>query len=90
MDNTVLIAIISGLCVGVPSIVTTVMLNNKNQAVINSKVEDNQQFVNYKLDELTKKVEKHNNVVERMALQEQQTKSLWKEINKIENDMKQE
>lgn len=90
MDSTVLVAIISGLCVGVPSIVTTIMLNNKNQAVINAKVEDNQQFVNYKLDELTKKVEKHNNVVERMALQEQQTKSLWKEVNKIENNMKQE
>lgn len=83
MSDTVLVAIISGLCVGVPSILTSVVLNNKNQAIFNTKIEDNQKFIDYEIKELTKKVEKHNNVVERMALQERETKALWKQVDKL-------
>lgn len=83
MSDTVLVAIISGLCVGVPSIFTTIMLNNKNQAVINAKVEDNQKFIDYKIQELSDRVDKHNNVVERMALQERETKALWRNIDEL-------
>lgn len=79
MDNTVLVAIISGLCVGVPSVIATMMSNNKSQALMN-----------YRIDELTKKVEKHNNVVERMALQEKETKVIWHELNEIKDKMKHE
>lgn len=79
MDNTVLVAIISGLCVGVPSVIATMMSNNKSQALMN-----------YRIDELTKKVEKHNNVVERMALQEKETKVIWHEISEIKDKMKHE
>lgn len=83
MTDTVLVSIISGLCVGVPSIITTIMLNNKNQAIINTKVEENQKFIDYKIQELTERVDKHNNVVERMALQERETKALWKNVDKL-------
>jgi uncharacterized membrane-anchored protein YhcB (DUF1043 family) len=83
MSDTVLVAIISGLCVGVPSIFTTIMLNNKNQAVINAKVEDNQKFIDYKIQELSDRVDKHNNVVERMALQERETKALWRKVDEL-------
>lgn len=76
MSEAVTVALISGLCVAVPSVITNVMSNNKANALMN-----------YRIDELTKKVEKHNNVVERMALQEQETKSLWKEVNKIQNKL---
>ena len=44
--------------------------------------------MDYRIDELTKKVEKHNNVVERMALQEQQTKTMWKKIDDIQEELK--
>ena len=76
MTEAVTVALVSGLCVAVPSVITNVMSNNKANALMN-----------YRIDELTKKVEKHNNVVERMALQEQETKSLWKEVNKIQNKL---
>lgn len=45
-------------------------------------------LMDYRIDELTKKVEKHNNVVERMALQEQQTKTMWKKIDDIQEELK--
>lgn len=76
MDNTVIVALISGLCVGVPSVIATMMSNNKSNAVMN-----------YRIDELTKKVEKHNNVVERMALQENETKTIWKRIDEIKKEI---
>lgn len=76
MDNTVIVALISGLCVGVPSVIATMMSNNKSNAVMN-----------YRIDELTKKVEKHNNVVERMALQEKETKTIWKRIDEIKKEL---
>lgn len=76
MDNTVLVALISGLCVGVPSVLATMMSNNKSNALMN-----------YRIDELTKQVEKHNSVVERMALQERETKALWKNIDQIKKEI---
>lgn len=79
MSEAVTVALISGLCVGVPSVVATLFSNNKANALIN-----------YRIDELTKKVERHNSVVERMALQERETKALWKKIDKIEDDLKEE
>lgn len=66
-----------GLCVGVPSVIATMFSNNKANALMN-----------FRIDELTKKVEKHNNVVERMALQERETKAIWKKLDKIEEDLK--
>lgn len=49
------IAIISGLCVAIPSIIATVLANRKDNAL-----------VKYRIEELDKKVQKHNNLIERM------------------------
>lgn len=77
MTEAVTVSLISGLCVAVPSVITTMFSNNKANALMN-----------FRIDELTKKVEKHNNVVERMALQERETKAIWKKLDKIEEDLK--
>lgn len=47
-------AVISGLCVAIPSIIATVTANRKDNAL-----------VRYRIDELDKKVNKHNNLIER-------------------------
>ena len=77
MTEAVTVALVSGLCVAIPSVLTTIFSNNKANALMD-----------YRIDELTKKVEKHNNVVERMALQEQQTKTMWKKIDDIQEELK--
>ena len=51
----VIIAVISGLCVAVPSVLATISANKKSQAVME-----------YKIDELDKKVHEHNNLIDRM------------------------
>lgn len=57
----IITAIISGLCVAIPSVIATISSNKKNNDLIK-----------YRIDELTKKVEKHNQVVERVYKLEQQ------------------
>ena len=53
--NEVVVAIISGSCVAIPSIIATISTNKKNN-----------DLVIYRIDELDKKVKEHNSLVERM------------------------
>lgn len=49
------VAVISGLCVAVPSVIATVTANKKSSAI-----------TDFKIEELTKKVNLHNNLIDRM------------------------
>lgn len=49
------VAIITGLSVAVPSILTTILSNRKNNTIIQMKI-----------DNLEQKVNKHNNLIDRM------------------------
>lgn len=76
----VLTALISGLCVAIPSVYAS-SKNSKNQ----------QELTEYRFNELkgdvaelSKRVEKHNNLIERMALVEASTKSAHKRIDEIQ------
>ena len=53
--NEIIIALISGVCVAVPTIIATVVANNKSQAVLE-----------YRIKELDEKVHAHNNLIDRM------------------------
>lgn len=72
MSDPIVIALIGGLCTAVPSLVATIMINNKSNAVMQ-----------YKIENLTTQVEKHNKVVERMAVAENSIKSAHKRIDEI-------
>ena len=51
----IIIAIISGLCVAIPSVIATVSSNKRNN-----------DLVIYRINELDKKVHEHNNLIDRM------------------------
>lgn len=53
--NQIIVAIISGLCVAIPSIIATITTNKKNN-----------DLVIYRINELDQKVHEHNNLIERM------------------------
>ena len=72
MSDVVVTAIISGLCVAIPSVIATMSSNNKSNALMN-----------YRIDELTKEVEKHNSVVDRMAVVENSLKSAHHRIDEL-------
>ena len=48
--ETIITALISGLCVGIPTIISTIVINNKNSALIK-----------YRLEQLELRVGEHNN-----------------------------
>lgn len=47
-------------------------------------------LTNYRIEQLEKKVEKHNSVVERTAVIERDLKSIWHNIDEIREDVKHE
>lgn len=60
MEDTIITALISGLCVAIPSVIST-FINNAN----------NRKLTIYRIEQLENKVTKHNNLVERMYAIEQ-------------------
>lgn len=60
MSSTSLTALIAGLCTAIPSIIATIASNRKHQTLIE-----------YKINELSEHVKKHNSLVERMYAVEQ-------------------
>lgn len=68
--NEIIVAIISGLCVAIPSVIATISTNKKNN-----------DLVIYRINELDEKVQKYNNLKDRMFEAE-------KKIALLENDMK--
>lgn len=48
--ETIITTLISGLCVGIPTIISTIVINNKNSALIK-----------YRLEQLELRVKEHNN-----------------------------
>lgn len=55
MQVQIITAIISGLCVAIPSIIATVSSNKKNN-----------DLVLYRINQLDEKVHAHNNLIDRM------------------------
>ena len=67
----IIIAIISGLCVAIPSIIATISSNKKSN-----------DLVIYRIDELDKKVHEHNNLIDRMYKVESRVTLLEDDIKK--------
>lgn len=66
----ILIAVISGLCVAIPSIITTLSSNKRNN-----------DLVLYRIEELDKKVHEHNNLIDRMYKVESDVKLIKEKLN---------
>lgn len=71
MSDTVLVALLSLAGTAIGSIIG-IMTNNK--------------LVVYRLEQLERKVEKHNNVVERVALLENDKKTIYRLIDEIKEE----
>lgn len=67
----IIIAIISGLCVAIPSIIATLSSNKKNN-----------DLVIYRINELDKKVHEHNSLIDRMYRVESRVTLLEDDLKK--------
>ena len=64
------VAVVSGLCVAIPSVIATISSNKRNN-----------DLVIYRINELDEKVQKYNNLKDRMIVAE-------KDIATIKNEVK--
>lgn len=67
--EVVVVAIISGVLGGIPSVIATIMSNNKSTALME-----------YKIDKLDEKVHQHNNLIDRMYKVEKDVAILKEEV----------
>lgn len=72
MEPTITIALITSASSLLVAVISVVM---------------NNRILGYKVDELKKQVEKHNQVVEKVALLQQETSTQWKSINELHKDV---
>ena len=72
--EAIITAIIGGLCVAVPNIIATLTSNKRSTALIT-----------YRVNELEKKVEKHNSVVERTFRLEEDIKNIQEDIKELKH-----
>ena len=69
--TAVLTAVISGLCVAVPSIVATILANKRNN-----------DLVLYRINEIDQKVHEHNQLIDRMYKAETDIKIINEKVKK--------
>lgn len=72
MTEGIIIALITGSMAIVSNIVVAWAQNSKTV---------------YRIEQLEKKVEKHNNLVERMVIEEQNTQAQWRRIDEIQGEL---
>lgn len=70
--HQIIVAIISGLCVAIPSVIATVSSNKRNN-----------DLVIYRINELDEKVQKYNNLKDRMIVVEKDIAVIKNEVKEI-------
>lgn len=84
MNSEIIVALISGICVAVPSILATIFSNYQNI----KKNEENKKLTIYRLEKLEEKVDKQNNIIEKIYRVEKEVEVIKDDIKELKEDMK--
>ena len=84
MNTAIVTALISGLCVAIPTIISVIVTSNARDAVNEERI----LHLSEKMDELTQKVEKHNHLVERVAVIERDMKTAFNRLDDLRGSRK--
>ena len=79
MNPSVVTALISGLCVAIPTIISVIVTSNTRDAVIEERIK----FLSEKIDALDTKVHMHNNFAERITGMEKDIKNIFHQLDEI-------
>ena len=82
MNSDIIIALISGISVAVPSLVATLFSSYQN----NKRQEENKKLTIYRLEELEKKMNQYNHVMEKIYSIEADLKNLKEDIRELKNN----
>lgn len=84
MNPTVITALISGLCVAIPTIISVIVTSNTRDALNEERIKN----LSKQIDDLSVKVDTHNKFGERIALIERDMKTVFKKFDSLEGKMK--
>lgn len=79
MNPSVITALISGLCVAIPTIISVIVTSNTRDAVNEERIKN----LSKQIDDLSVKVDLHNKFGERIALVEKDVKTLFLQLDNI-------
>ena len=79
MTPAIITALISGLCVAVPSLITTILSTWSS----NKRTKEFKDVTLYRIDQLEKKQDKHNNLIDRMYKVESRVTVIEDEIKGV-------
>ena len=72
-------SLLTAIAGGIPAVIAVILSNRSHDKVIDERMKN----MNDRIAELSARVEKHNNLVERMALVEASTKSAHKRLDDL-------
>ena len=78
MDQTIIVAIITGLCTAVPCVVSTFVTNNTREALQTERLSN----MSLKIDDLSKKVDRLSDFDKRISLLEQEIEEMNKKMER--------
>lgn len=86
MNPTVITALISGLCVAIPTIFSVIATSNTRDAVNEERIK----FLSEKIDSLATKVQLHNNFAERITGIEKDMKNVFHQLDDLRREKRNE
>jgi predicted nuclease with TOPRIM domain len=85
--SNIIVALISGLCTAIPSIMSVRYANKQHNEALQEqakKIQAQTDLINYRMDKLEQEVNYHNQVVRRMEVVEDHVKSADKRLDEME------
>ena len=86
VDPSIITALISGLCVAIPTIISVIVTANSRDAVNEERIK----FLSEKIDSLSIKVQLHNNFETKIAVIERDLKTAFNRIDELKGMKKNE
>lgn len=81
--NDIVASLLTAVAGGVPAVIAVVLSNRSHDKVIDERMKN----MNDRITELSARVEKHNNVVERLAVAERDIKSAHTRIDDVKTQL---
>ena len=83
MSREIINALITGLCVAVPTIISVVVTSNTRDAVNEERIKN----LSEKIDDLSAKVQVHNSFAERIAIVERDIKTCFNLLEQMRKEI---
>lgn len=83
MNPDIINALITGLCVAVPTIISVVVTSNTRDAVNEERIKN----LSEKIDDLSAKVQVHNSFAERIAIVERDIKTCFNLLEQMRKEI---